>query len=796
MPKYLTHLIAVILFSTALQACSSPEEKAADYVANADALLTEGNFTKAEIEYKNALQVNQNQPDAWYGLARIHERKQEWRKAYAVLHKIREMAPNHLDARIMLAQLLLASNQLDQALTDSNEIMEMAPDDVRSHSLMAAVQFRLDNFEGAQQEVDKALKIDPSNPEAILVRARILIGQERFDEALEVLDDAIGKNPDNVSLYLMKIQANANNNDRPGTEKVYRSLIDRFPENNAFKNALARLYLSDNNIDGAESILQKIAESGPENVDEKLRFVSFKSQFRSLDDAIALVKSYIAADEDEYRYRFQLGALYESDKQNEQAIEVYKFVVDKDGLQPSGLEARNKIALLELRAGNREKALALIEEVLAQDINNENALLMQAGFHLGDRRFDDAIVSARTVLRDNPESIKALALLGQAYEADGSSELAIETYTRAFQLNPGTPLVGNQLAAALLRQRKASQADEVLQKSISSGNRSVDALKLMTQVKLSLGEWDQAEKLARQLQKVEGQEAVSQQVLGVVYQGKEQQDDSIDAFKRAHELAPDSVQPVVALVRSYVQSGKVAEARSFLQSILESDSDNINAHLLLGQLNIAEGAVDDAIRDFNRIVEINPGLDTGYRSLATLYARQNDLANAEAILKKGLAAIPDRPILAINLAGVYERRGEFDKAIETYEALLAKNDGLLVAKNNLASLLTDHRTDQASLNKARTIAAEFKSSQIPQFRDTYAWASVKANTNLEEAVVILEGIVKENAQVDVYHYHLGEAYRKKGDSENALAYLNKAAELARPGSDIAVKTKQALDRLK
>ena len=796
MKKQIFHVAGMLLLLTALAACSSPEEKAAGYIENAGDLAQEGNLKKAELEYKNALQINQNLPDAWYGLARIHERRQEWKQVYGTLNKVREMAPNHVDGRIMLAQVLLAANQLDQALTDATEILEMAPDDVRSHTLMAAVHFRLENFDGARQEVDKALAIDSDNSEALLVRARMLIAEKRYDEALAVLDAATENDRDNVSFYLMKIQAYSETGDRQSIEKVYLALIVQFPANVTFKQALARHYLQDKDIDSAESVLLQITASDAEDVAARVRFVAFKRQHRSLDDAIALVKSYIDENKEEYRYRIMLGELYVAGDQIDKAVDVYQGIVEDDGTQTNGLEARNKIALVELRKGNRDRASTLIDEVLAQDKSNENALLMQAGLQIADGKFDDAIVSARTVLRDNPDSIKALGLLGQAYSASGSSELALETFTRAFQISPGTSVIANKLASDLLRQRKAVQAGEILQKSLAGGNRSVEAIKLMAQVKLALGEWDQAEQLAKQLQSVEGQEALSQQLLGAVYQGKDEQGASIEAFKRAHELAPDASQPVVALVQTYVRSGKPDEARRFLESILAVDADNVTAHLLLGQLSLAEQAPAEAIKHLNAIVDSNPELEIGYRSLASVYLSQNDAGAAESVMKKGIAAIPGSVALSMSLANIYERQGEFDKAIDLYQSLLEKNDDLLVAKNNLASLLTDYRGDPASLEQARTIAAELRSSQIPQFLDTYAWASVMASTNLEEAIVILEGVVKENGQVDVYAYHLGEAYRRNGDSENAMTYLSKAVEIAEPGSDVAVKANASLQQIK
>jgi len=795
MHKQLKTTLKVGLLVTVLVACSSPEEKAISYIDSARTLFAEGKLNKAELEYKNALQINQNLPDAWYGLAKIHERKQEWRKVYEVLNKVRELAPNHVEARIMLGQILLASNQIDQALNDAREIMEMAPDDARAHSLMAAVLFRLDDYKGAKIEVAKTLKIDPGNNEAILVWARVLIAEKKYKQALGILNKAIQTDPDNVSLYLMKIQAFQETDDEKAVESVYLKLVERFPANISFKIALARQYLNEKDINSAERVLEQIVVADPTNVNEKLRLVGFKHQYRSVEDAIELTKTYINADKEEYRYRFLLGELYEKSVKPDRAINVYQEIIEEDELQANGLNARNKIALLELRAGNREKAETLVNEVLAQDKTNENSLLLRAGYQLAEQKFDDAVVSLRTVLRDNPDSVRALGLLGQAYDAMGSGELAVESFYKAFQLSPGTAVVANQLAKIQIKQRKFSQADELLLESIARGNRSVEAVRLLAQVKLSLGEWDKAEQLARQLQKVEGQEAVSQQVLGVVYQGREEQEASIEAFKRAHELAPASTQPIVALVRTYVRSGKIDDARRFLNSVLSVHAGNVTALMLQGQLSLYENNITEAATYFKRLIEIEPKLDAGYRGLVATYLRDNDLEKAKQSAGQGLSALPGHPALAMNLASINELQGNFNEAIDIYESLLEKNPNLIVARNNLASLLTDYGKDKASLDKARQISAEFKNSKIPQFQDTYAWANVKSGINLEEAVAILKGIVKDNDEVDAYNYHLGEAYRVKGDLKNATVYLTKAGKLARPGSAIAEQANQSLQQL-
>ena len=75
----------IVLVLGAISGCSTPEEKSASHLANAEILLAENELQKARIEYANALQLNQNLPEAWYGLARIHEQRQEWKKAYNIL---------------------------------------------------------------------------------------------------------------------------------------------------------------------------------------------------------------------------------------------------------------------------------------------------------------------------------------------------------------------------------------------------------------------------------------------------------------------------------------------------------------------------------------------------------------------------------------------------------------------------------------------------------------------------------------------------------------------------------------
>ena len=556
-----------------------------------------------------------------------------------------------------------------------------------------------------------------------------------------------------------------------------------------------RHFIGTGNIDQAELFLQRRVEENPDNIDAKIRLVIFMSQNRALDRSIMLLKTYIEEDEDEYQLKFVLGELYLRNNQADHSIAVYRGIVDDEELRSNGLEARSRIAQIYLLSGQLPESRALVDEVLTHDKNNQDALLIRARFNLADRKYDAAIVNLRTVLRDNPDSIEALEMIGRAHEDMGADNLAIESLNTAFNMNPGTVAIANRLATVLIRNRQPDQADEVLSKSIEAGNQSVGALKLLIQVKMALGSWEEAEQLAQQLNTFEGQESASQHVLGLGFENRDQQDESIVAFKRAHDLDPSISDPVIALVKVYLENDKPVKAREFLLSVVAENPKNTMAYQLLGQLSQRENDVPAATRYFEQAIRVNTRVESGYLRLAAIYLSENQLQKAEAVFQKGLLEIPDSLELSMNLALVVERQGDFDRAIDLYEGLLQGNPDIIVARNNLASLLIDYRDDAASYARARELAAAFRDSKVPLLRDTYAWSSVKSGLYLEEAALILQRIVNENEGVGVYHYHLGEAYRKKGSSFDTRKHLRKAIELEGPGSPVANEAQKALKLL-
>jgi tetratricopeptide (TPR) repeat protein len=240
---------------------------------------------------------------------------------------------------------------------------------------------------------------------------------------------------------------------------------------------------------------------------------------------------------------------------------------------------------------------------------------------------------------------------------------------------------------------------------------------------------------------------------------------------------------MASLVGELVQAKQTDKAVAFLQSVLKANPANAEALVLLGSINLANNAPDQAIKNFTAAIAKQPKDIVGYRALANLYLSQKNVDEALKVIRAGLKELPDNIILHILRAGVLEQTGDYDGAIAEYEYLMTQEPGSLLVANNLASILSDHRTDKASRDRAQSLAAILRKSQVPQFKDTLGWVSYRSG-DFKAAVPLLEEAVTAMPNLALIHYHLGMSYQAAGESRKALEEFKTALSKS-PSSALA-----------
>jgi tetratricopeptide (TPR) repeat protein len=179
-------------------------------------------------------------------------------------------------------------------------------------------------------------------------------------------------------------------------------------------------------------------------------------------------------------------------------------------------------------------------------------------------------------------------------------------------------------------------------------------------------------------------------------------------------------------------------------------------------------------------VEEDPRRGQAWVQLYRLQRLQGKVEAASQTLRNGRAALPFNRELLWAQAGEMEAVGDIDGAIANYELLYDRNSNDLVAANNLSSLLSNHKTDASSLERAWAVARRLNGTDVPAFQDTYGWLVFRRG-QAEEALPYLESAAAELSQDPIVQFHLGQTYAALRRQEDAVAQYRLVLELAEDG---------------
>ena len=703
-------LLAVML--AGLIACSSPTERAQGFYEKGKVFLQQGDLVKAGLEFRNALQIKHNMAPAWLGLAEVAERQGDWEQLYRSLNRVIELDQKNVDAHLKLGRLLVAAGQLDKALTISDTVKALDPERPEVMAFRASVLFKLDDRKAAVALAKTVLEKDPKNIDALVVLASERMAAGDAAKAVEYLDVGIEADEKNITLQLIKVRALLELGKPDAVEEILRRLIVLNPDAPSFKYSLARFYLAHGKKDKAEAEFRAVVAANPKDVNAKIEVVRFLASVRGSKAATAELQALLSADPGNTELLFALAGLHQAEGDREAADDVLRKIMAKAGDTQDGLRAKGLLAGSLLAGKDKTGAKALVKDILAKDARNEQALILRAEMEIDEGQIEDAIADLRTILRDAPSSPRALLLLGKAHELTGARDLADDIYSRAFQASKLAGPYGVTYADFLIKVGKAKQAEGILKDVLRTTPGYVPAIRILAQVYLMTGNIAGAQSMVEEARRLKGQGVLADQIQGGVYAARKNFDDSISSFKRAYEASPSDVQPMLALVRSYLRAGKTREALSFVDSVVQASPDNNEARLLQGQLEALSGSKEKAASIFRKIIETDPKNAEGYLQLANLMLYDKRLADADKAVSEGLAAIPNDFALRATKAAILVYQGKFDEAIALYEGLLKERPGADVVVNNLASLLSENRQDKESLKRAYELASRLKEQRL------------------------------------------------------------------------------------
>ncbi len=780
---------ALIVSTLALSACNTAEERAEEHYQSALTLLAAGDADRALVELRNVFDLDGFHKEARLLYADTVLARGEVNDAYGQYLRLIEQYPDTPDVRLKLAELAITRGDWAEAERHGREAARLAPDMAGVSALLIALDYRkvvMDrDDQGRQRVAEAALAQLEADPDSQLAR-RIMIDHLASGDtplaALPYIDRALEVEPDSFEFYSAKLRLLAQDEDTAQVGALLQTMFDRFPDNQEVRSALISWYLSQGDTDGAEALLRRLAGKPTESPNGHLAVVQLLQAARGTEAARAELDQLITANTGTPNadlYRALLAGLDFEGGTSDAALAEMESVIA--GATPSDQTRRIKVMLARMleASGNRVGARARIEEVLAEDSTMVEALKMRAAWLIVEDRPGDAILDLRAALDQAPRDPQILTLMAEAHERDGAMDLAGERLALAVEVSGRAVDTSLRYAAFLQQQDRVEAAAAVLTDARQANPTSVPVLTRLADLHLAALDWSRAEEIGSALRTIGTPEAIGAEkaLQTALLLGQDRVSEGIAFLESQIGQGNDDLRAVALIVQTHARAGEIAQARAYLDAELTKRPDEPQLKLLSAGLHALAGEAAEAeaiLRDF---IAKDPTTEAPARLLYGLLASSGRAEEATAVLDTALAAQPESGTLRWLKAGESERDGDFEGAIAIYEAMYAENSSNVVVANNLASLITTHRTDPESLERAFAVARRLRGSDVPAFQDTYGWIEYRRG-NLDEALRNLEPAAAGLPDDALTQFHLGMVYAGLNRPEDARRQLTRALEIA------------------
>lgn len=606
---------------------------------------------QSDIQAQDALsKALQKSPGLDYSrrlLVKSYLRSKQSAKALATLEPVLQGATTPPAWLTLAGEVYMQNGDTERAAEFFSQAAKANPKDSKAKTALALSQMRLGHTAQAFSDLEQVAASD-SGVTADMAIIASAMRQKDFDKALEAIANLEKKQPNSPLIHNLRGQALVAKKDIPAAKKSFEKAITEDPTYLSAVTNLVAIDLSENKIDQARQRYEAVIAKDPKNVPAMLSLAQLKARTgASLDDVASLLKKAVAADINNSTSRFALISFYLSSKdkdkaraateealavfpENPEILEVAGQVYQLSGDSNQALTTYNK--LTNLLPNNPQPYLRIAEihmaakntqaarEILAKGINKQSdALPLQRAqiiLDVTDKRFSDALTTARTIQKTHPKEAAGYLLEGDIQLAQKAWKDAATAYRAGLKAAPTADLAG-RLYIALLQSGQTAEAANSVETWIKahpndqgfrlfvadmankrkdyatavSHYRAVLAVSpknpaVLNNLAWSLGQMNdpKATAYAEEANKLAPNQPAIMETLGTLYVAQGKPAAGAELLAKAVSLVPQNPDFRLSYAKALIKAGKKAEAKKTLDTLAKL-GDKFSAHAEVVELS-------------------------------------------------------------------------------------------------------------------------------------------------------------------------------------------------------------------
>lgn len=233
-------------------------------------------------------------------------------------------------------------------------------------------------------------------------------------------------------------------------------------------------------------------------------------------------------------------------------------------------------------------------------------------------------------------------------------------------------------------------------------------------------------------------------------------------LKRVVERYPEYAPAQLLMGRVLYEANKTTRARAHLARAIKLKPSDPDAYLVLTQVWLDQGRVDDAVRVVENLGAAVPGEPIGYRRLGLALAERGD-ARAEKLLGRAVERDPGDTESWVALSRVHEAAGRTTKALEALERALVQepdNQDVLLAAGRLALRLEKPAEARAWFEQLLSLGSD------PELAVKVAFSYLSMR-QLENAAEVLDKARLQGREPRL-HFYAGLVHERRRAWQKAL----------------------------
>jgi tetratricopeptide (TPR) repeat protein len=276
----------------------------------ANYFIMKNNIDSAEYAYLKYLEINPNDNELRFELAKKLSWFKEFEKAKKHADIILEGNPNKLEYQLLRGQIAVWTNmEPEYASKLLNNVLDREPENLQALTCLAILNYQSQKFTASENYISRIEKFDPANVDAKELRYNLLIQQKQYEDA--------------QSFELLQIARGFLNENKCEEAIIsFKEYLSIVPDNEKVKYELANAYICSNDYSNAITIYSSLLDK---KYDYDLAKQRAKWYFWKGDSLNALkeFKSLYALNQDDTEVKLFLGDSYFNMKDYSNAKKIY-----------------------------------------------------------------------------------------------------------------------------------------------------------------------------------------------------------------------------------------------------------------------------------------------------------------------------------------------------------------------------------------------------------------------------------------------------------------------------------------